>query len=289
MPPGRKPVLRTLGLSLILVANVFVFTPFTLYVGNLDEFSMPVWPMLALFGIPALALIGLLMIIGMVLGGAPYRRYTVLVATVGLLLWLQGNALVWEYGLLDGQNIDWTQGAWRGWVDSGIWVVAILAAMVFFRAAERPIVHAAVAVFGLQLVVLAYSGFQNADGLLAKSQATYSADALQEIQRFSSTQNVLHIILDGFQADVFDEITSNDVVGPHYRSALQGFTFFKDNLGAFPTTYMAVPAFMSGEIYRNHMPKKEFLHSVLAGRSIINLAFEAGYELDLATPTGCMA
>ena len=54
-------------------------------------------------------------------------------------------------------------------------------------------------------------------------------------------------------------------------------------MGAFPTTYMAVPAFMSGEIYRNHMPKKEFLHSVLAGRSIINLAFEAGYELDLVS------
>ena len=281
--PGRKPVLRTLGLLLILAANVFVFTPFTLYVGNLDEFSMPIWPMLALFGIPALALIGSLMIIGIVLGEASYRRYTVLVATVGLLLWLQGNALVWEYGLLDGQNIDWTQGAWRGWVDLGIWIVAILAAMVFYRAAERPILHAAVAVFGLQLLVLAYSGFQNADGLLAKSQVTHSADALQEIQRFSSTQNVLHIILDGFQADVFNEIISDDVIGPHYQSALQGFTFFKDNIGAFPTTYMAVPAFMSGEIYRNHIPKKAFLQSVLGGKSIINTAFEAGYELDLVS------
>ena len=148
-PAAKKPVLRTLGLSLILVANVFFLTPFTLYVGNLDEFSAPIWPMLGLYGIPALALTGLLMVIGMALGEARYRRYTVLIATASLLLWLQGNALVWEYGLLDGQNIDWDQGAWRGWVDLGIWTVAILAAMVFYRTAERPVVYAAVAVFAL--------------------------------------------------------------------------------------------------------------------------------------------
>ncbi len=279
-PTGKKPVLRTLGLSLILVANVFLFTPFTLYVGNLDEFSTPIWPMLALYGIPALALTGLLMALGMVLGEARYRRYTVLIATVGLLLWLQGNALVWEYGLLDGQNIDWNQGAWRGWVDLGIWMAAILAAMAFYRAAERPIVHAAIAVFALQLLVMAYTGFQKADGLLAKSEARHTADAFKKIRRFSSTQNVLHIILDGFQADVFNEITSNETVGQHYRSALQGFTFFKENMGAFPTTYMAVPALLSGVIYRNHMPKDEFLQTVLGDKSILNAVFDAGYEVD---------
>lgn len=282
-PSGKKPVLRTLGLLLILVANVFLFTPFTLYVGNLDEFTAPIWPMLALYGIPALAFTALLMVVGMFLGEARYRRYAVLIATLGLLLWLQGNLLVWEYGLLDGQNIDWTLGAWRGWVDLGIWIAAIVAAMVFYRAAERPIVHAAVAVFALQLAVLAYAGFQKADGLLAKSQVRQPADALKEVRRFSSGQNVLQIILDGFQADVFNEITSNEVVGQRYRSAMQGFTFFKDNMGAFPTTYMAVPALLGGVIYRNQMPKNEFLQKVLGGKSILNTVFAAGYEVDLVS------
>ena len=282
-PSGKKPVLRTLGLSLILVANIFLFTPFTLYVGNLDKFTAPIWPMLALYGIPALVLTALLMVIGMALGEARYRRYAVLIATLGLLVWLQGNALVWEYGLLDGQNIDWTQGTWRGWLDLGIWIAAILAAMVYYRAAERPIIHAAFAVFALQLVVLGYTGFQKVDGLLAKSQVTQPADALKEIQRFSSTQNVLQIILDGFQADVFNEITSNEFVGQHYRSVLQGFTFFKDNMGAFPTTYMAVPALLGGVIYRNQMPKNDFLQTVIGGKSIVNTVFEAGYEVDLVS------
>jgi hypothetical protein len=279
-PPGKKPVLKTLGLSLILVANVFLFTPFTLYVGNLDEFSTPIWPMLALYGVPALAITALLMVLGMAMGGDRYRRYTVLIATISLLLWLQGNALVWEYGLLDGQNIDWNLGAWRGWLDLGIWIAAILAAMVFYRTVERPIVHAAVVVFALQLVVLAYTGIQKADGLLAKSQARQSTNAFKQIRRFSSTQNVVHIILDGFQADVFDEIISNEIVGQHYRSALQGFTFFRENMGAFPTTYMAMPALLGGAIYRNHMPKNEFLQTVLGGKSILNAVFAAGYEVD---------
>ena len=47
-----------------------------------------------------------------------------------ILLWAQGNLMVWEYGLLDGRSIDWTKDTWRGWLDFSIWVGGFITAMV---------------------------------------------------------------------------------------------------------------------------------------------------------------
>ena len=281
--PSTQQILKTLGLSVILAANIFLFIPFTLYVGNLDEFVTPIWSILRLFSMPALIVIGLLIIAGMFMHEKSYRRYTVIIAVVGLLLWLQGYIMVWNYGIFDGSNIDWTRATWRGWIDLGIWISVMLFTMMFYHVVEKQIVHLVITIFSLQLIILVFTGIQNADGLLEKSKSRTSLDALQEICRFSSGQNVLHIILDGFQADVFKEIISRDKEGERYRSALEGFVFFEENMGVFPYTYLAEPAIVSGEIYRNHIPKHDFLKTVFSGKTILNSAFEAGYEVDLAS------
>ncbi len=279
----KHQIPKTLGLSIILTAHVFLFVPFTLYVGNLDEFVTPFWSILALYSIPALGILGLLMGFGAMLGEVAYRRYAVLIAAVGLLLWLQGNALVWEYGLLDGHFIDWTQGVWRGWIDAGIWVAAILAAINFYRVVERPVIYLAVAVFSLQLILLVFTGIQKANALQEKSDIRHSADALHEILRFAPEKNVLHIVLDGFQSDIFEHIMGDEIEGERYRSILQGFVFYKENMAVFPSTLMAVPALLGGQIYHNRVPKRGYLETVIGGKTILNSAFKAGYEVDIVS------
>jgi len=278
-----QQVLKTLGMPVILAANIFLFVPFTIYVGNLEEFTIPIWSIMRLFSIPAMIVIGLLIIMGGFMSKAGYRRYTVLLAVVGLLIWLQGSILVWKYGLLDGLNIDWTQATWRGWIDLGIWISVIILTMAFNHVIEKPVTYLAVTIFSLQLIILAFTGIQNADGLLEKAHSSSSPDALREIYRFSSGRNVLHIILDGFQADVFRDIISisDELEDGHYRSALDGFIFFEEHMGVFPSTYLSLPALLSGQIYRNHMLKRDFIKTVFGGKTILNSAFEKGYEVDL--------
>jgi len=104
------------------------------------------------------------------------------------------------------------------------------------------------------------------------------------MQRFSSRKNVLHIVLDGFQSDIFEEIVSDREDGARFRSALKGFVFFRENLGVFSYTHMTIPALLSGKIYRNHVPVKEFVEKTLGGKTILNAAYNAGYEIDLAAP-----
>jgi Sulfatase len=278
---NRRQVFKTFGLASILVANLFLFVPCTLYFGNSGEFVTPVWSILEVYFYLALLVVGLLIFLRGLLSSEYQRRYAVLIAVVGLLLWLQGNVFVWEYGLLDGQSIDWNHKVWRGWIDIGAWSSVILLSSIFYRVVEKPVIHIAFSVFFLQLVLLVFSSYQNADVLLKKMEASTSVDALREIHQFSSAQNVLLILLDSFQADVFKEIISHKTEGDQYQSALDGFVFFKENMGVFPGTYMSVPAILSGEIYRNHIPKGEFIKAVYGGKTILNSAFESGYEIDL--------
>ena len=281
--PTNKPVLTLLGVSTFVLVNAFVFVPFNLYIRNLNEFGSPVWSLLFLMALPVLALMAVIVIAGMFVPRRLYQRYCTLIAVVALLVWLQGNLLVWEYGLLDGSGIDWAVGTWRGWLDLAIWIGAIAGAMTFHRAAAKPIYYMAGGLFVLQLAVLAVDATRHASALSEKTRARNSADALRQLYRFSTQHNVLHIVLDGFQADVFEAITTPEVLGKPYRSAMNGFVFFKNNLGIFPTTYMTVPAILSGKVYRNEIAKDAYARATIGGKTILRSATEAGYEVDLAS------
>jgi len=275
-------ILLALALAAVLASNIFLFAPFLLYVGNLDEFAVSFSTILSLYIRPAIFVIGVLGLVGIILPTSIFRRYLILLAVISLLFWFQGYILVWEYGVLDGRAIDWTVSMWRGWLDLGIWLGAILIAMYFHRRIGKTIVFTAIAIFCLQITFSLITALQNASRLLAKSESKPSVSALNEIYRFSTRKNVLHIILDGFQSDVFEEIIDSGEDGKRLTSKLKGFVFFKEHLGIFPYTHMSVPAILSGEIYRNHIPKDEFLKNTLGGKTLLNAAHKAGYEVDLA-------
>lgn len=274
--------LLSLSLAAILASNIFLFTPFLLYVGNLNEFATSFSIILSLYVRPALFVIGTLGLVGIILPASIFPRYMNLLAVISLLIWLQGNIIAWDYGLLDGRAIDWQTGIWRGWLDLAIWLGSILTATYFYRRIGKAIVVAAVAVFFLQLTYSLIMAGQNSSQLLAKSKDKPTVGALKEIYRFSAHKNVLHLILDGFQSDVFEEIIDSGEEGKRFVARLKGFVFFREHLGLFPYTHMTVPAILSGKIYRNQIPKEEFLTKALGGNTLLNAAHRAGYEVDLA-------
>ncbi len=287
---GREwQTVKAMGLGAILASNIFLFAPFTLYVGNLDEFAVSFSTILSFYLRPALFLIAAFALVGVLLVPSIFGRYLALLAVIGVLLWFQANILVWDYGLLDGRPIVWAEGTWRGLVDLGVWIGAILLAMFFHRRLEKPVIHLAVAIFCLQLALSLFTAIQSASKLVAKSEIKVSASALPEMYRFSSHKNVLHVILDGFQSDVFEEIINDGEDGQRFVSALKGFVFFKDHMGVFPYTHMSVPAILSGKIYRNHIPRDKFLKEAIGGKTILSAAHDVGYEIDLAVSVSLLS
>lgn len=275
--PGAATVVPTCALVLL----VFVVLPGTLYVGNAQEFmTAPVSLALQLL-VPAMLLL-VTALLALRLGKRrDYSRFTSVTSALTLLAWIQAYLLVWDYGPLDGSPIDWGTATWRRWVDLPLWIAGLAAALGFHRRLATPLATAALAAVALQGGVLALDAFEQRKALALKQVQRAAANDLEAMARFSPDRNVLHIVLDSFQADVFKDIIEGPA-GLYVKPALNGFTFFEENLGTFPATYLALPALLSGQVYRNQVPQAEFMESVYAGKSILNAARGAGFEIDLA-------
>ena len=196
-----------------------------------------------------------------------------------ILLWIQGHFLVWEYGLLDGQNVEWSDHKWRGWVDGLLWVLLLSVACIFHRIIYKISTVACIAIMFIQLLNLGFESFQKREVWAANEGLSLSHPPPEEIYEFSSDQNVIQFILDAFQSDIFQEIIDGDP--DHYTTVLDGFTFFKETTGSFPTTYMSYPAILSGQNYKNQIPMPEFVKSIMSGKTVTNTLYYNGYEVDL--------
>ncbi len=274
--------------SVVLIANLFLFMPFTLYVGNGSEFTVSFGAILKVYLPLVTFLVGVLAFVAMLLPRSLYLVFLSLIATASILMWIQGNLLVWDYGLLDGRSIDWAADTSRGWLEIGIWVSVLVLTVVANRRLKQHIIRAALVVFFLQATVFAYNWMMYAPEKLASPDAQNTADVLSKIYQFSSKKNVVHIIADGFQSDIFAEIRSTGELGTRLTTALDGFTFFPEHMGVFPYTHMTIPAILTGQIYRNDLPIKEHMASTVGGESILSVANDAGYEIDLVVPEGAL-
>jgi Sulfatase len=268
-----------LSAALLIVSNLFVFGPATIYQANTEEMTIPLTSILKTLALPALAGLSILVLVGLLLRGKAHQIYASVLFACGLLVWLQGNFLVWNYGLLNGQGIDWAKNAWRGWADGTLWVGLLVLAVLFYRKVYRIATWGSAAVVAVLLVSLLITSLQNPETWAAKEKARRPLVPPEEIFEFSSRSNVIHLVLDGFQSDIFSELVAGNF--DYYSRSLQGFTFFQEALGCFPTTYMSVPAFLSGRVYKNDLPMRRFVNEVNQGKTIFNELYDRGYETHL--------
>ena len=258
--------------------QILLFGTYTIYTGNTDEFSAPFWR-LAVHWLPVLASIVVGLIgFGFLISENWFRRYVVVLLSFGVLTWLQGGVLLANYGAFTGEALDWELHAWRGPYEIGLWVVGsigmVAASRLFFGIAP----FASQLLIVLQVLVLIGSAVQSR----ADVTTTFShrPDFVFELSR---TQNVIHIVLDAFQSDVFHEILKND---PAVVDSLSGFVFFADHAGAFPTTAASIPAMLTGEVYRNREPIELFVQRRTAQQSLFGVLQEHGFDTDAVSIHG---
>ena len=153
------------------------------------------------------------------------------------------------------------------------WAAALLVSLVFFRPISRLAPFASLVFLGVQTLAIAASG-----GESDAAQRARWAEPPAAIYQFSATRNVIHVVLDEFQADVFNDIFQQD------RAALDrqfaGFQYFVDHAGSFPTTSFSMPAMLAGQEYRNQKPAPEFIREAFKQSSVFEKVSTAGYDVD---------
>ena len=123
MRVNGKPGIVTISIAALLFSlTLGFFAPLTIYFTNVREFQFSFYESL-----PYLAAISFLLFIltGLLLLFFRNRLRELgisLIFAFAFLAWLQGNVLLWEYGLFDGKDITWSKHVLPSLVDSIVWL-----------------------------------------------------------------------------------------------------------------------------------------------------------------------
>lgn len=259
--------------ALLVPLQLLLFGPHTLYSNNVQEFSAPFWSLIVHVA-PAIAIVGgALTLIGVLLPARLFQHYVVALVALGVMVWAQGNLMVGDYGVLNGQDLDWSGHAWRNRYELALWILVPVVSVIFARKMFSTAVFASRILIALQIVLMAYTAAQADPEARAKWEG--APEAIFEI---SSQQNVFHFVLDGFQSDAFGDILKAERA--EIDRQYSGFTFFKNHMGAFPTTIVSIPAMLTGSVYRNQEPMRRFIAKEFKRASIFRTMRDQGFQVD---------
>jgi hypothetical protein len=254
----------------LFAATLIVCLPGQVFLANPTEFpmafsdAMPPIVVLGLAGAFASAVVLLALPRGRVRETA-----VVLVFAVSCLAWVQSH-LPWPYGIADGRAIDWSAFRRHGLLDIAVWGAAVTAA-VWFRQRLVP----AVATASLVLALIQVSAL-SIDA--ARIPHRWIDDVtFDESSRFafSPDRNVIILVIDTFQTDLFQELLDEDA---SIADRLAGFTYFRNATGGFPSTAAAIPLILTGRYYDNTEPFQDFVRATYRTASLQSALTGEGFD-----------
>ncbi|MCP4953319.1 MAG: hypothetical protein GY922_15870 [Proteobacteria bacterium] len=223
--------------------------PLEIYLHNSHEFtSTPAELVSFLF---ALAILQAMLVMALLLV-LPNMLKSLLVRVVAFMVigfWLISNFLYPDYGQFDGALLNIEPRGTLAFVQTFVLFALLL---VVARVGTRVLFGLTTIVFFAALAsgIAGFSAYEEPEGQVV------TAEFPESLTGFSPTRNVLHVVLDELGSELLNETLEQDKT---IRESLDGFTVFSNALSVYPTTEMSIQAMMTGEVYRNEMPKRDFI------------------------------
>ena len=274
-PSKRSTTAILLSVS-FFVLTLFLFTPARIYAGNFMEFSFGFRQSMAFFLIFSLVLILMLFTAFLMLCRQQQtRRVAVSVLFVlAFLAWLQGNIILWQYGLLNGKEIEWKNLIRYGIIDSIVWTVLIAFSLLKPDLVFRVSRLGSLALITVQLLSVALAWISMPKDQSFRKQETNA----NSLFLFSEHVNVVVLVLDTFQSDIFRDIIQEH---PDLKSSFDGFTYFRNSLAGSDGTSVSIPNMLTASNYDNSMPYLDFVKKSFLDNSLPKSLKKYGFSIDL--------
>lgn len=279
--PGGPTQIRAKDVSplpaaALFVLTILVFVPAHVYLVNRSAVVVLLREVLAVT-------VGLALIVGLILAGllklCPARLrqiITVLVIGVSFLCWIHAYCLVWPYEVMDGGAIPWGNYTGRAYIDAALWIV-VLGLLLKFARSLYP--RAAIISAGLLAIQFVSLGITATKAYVSPLDFFKHYYVTQEpVFEYSTERNVVLILLDEFQSDIFAETV---LAQAELRAHFNGFTYFPDTTAGANYTELALPAIMTGRMYDNSIPRDQFLREAYLEHSLPATLRKAGFAVHL--------
>jgi len=286
---ARKKEKSPIALSLfagILIAFIISFQiPVEIYLNNIQEYLVST---LSIFAILFTAFVIFVAVISSLLlfpSSFFRKKYSAVLGTVSLLVWFTGSFLFGEYGTFDGRGLSINTTSFFAIGELVVWGLLIALSLVYSSKIRILQYYAVTTILVLNILL---TGYQLTSYFI--TQKDFIKNKILPIPKnksfpeslltFSTKGNVIHILVDELQSTIVEKLIEDD---PSISEKLDGFKFFPNTAANYPTTVMAIPAMLSGRIYKNNMDRDEFIMEAMNTNNIITSLKDAGYKIDIHT------
>lgn len=267
--------------ALLLTFTFFVFGPCELYMSNSQSLWFEIFDIIPVISVAALAFIAVLFAVYRFFPNKARRFFCFAIWGLGMAFYLQGNYLQLRYGLLDGSEVDWSgYFLWGGLVNTAVWCVCIVAS-ILMACIKKPITGrilrvTACLIIVVQIVTICVLDFN----LRADDDAEDYAVTTKGMLSVSGNENIVIFLLDTFDAGIMDELIETD---PEFFRAFEGFTYYNNTVGMYPTTKGALPHILTGIPYKNEVPYRRYVNRAFERTGLYGLLDRSNYKMGLYT------
>lgn len=289
----KKTYIKTITvLSLAFTYMLMLYAPLEVFLSNTTEFWFDIFDLLSIVVPCFLVAITMSVVIGILLFKLMYGRadnFLCLIIcgvfSVFLAMYVQGNYIPRDYGLLNGTPIDFSQFKSYGIASLIIWPLILLLCIGLFvivvlvkknrDAFCKFIMYIAIAVM-IMLSVGLVSLFPSAKKLINDQELVVTNNGEFDV---TSDKNIIVFVLDTFDGNYFRELLEEDE--SKYANMLQDFTFYENSLGGYNATQFSVPLMLTGEWFEYQQDWNEFIEDAYAKTPLFSALKDNNYKVGI--------
>lgn len=203
------------------------------------------------------------------------------VLALNIYLYIQGNFIPRNYGLLDGVEIDWKM--YTGYANASIILIvicAVAAVVGFFLLKERLFLvgkYTAIFLLLVQIITMGALAIQYPDTATTNSPRIVTKENLLN---FSKDENIVIFVLDAFDSSYMMEALNGEKK-EFSNYVLKDFTYYPDTVGAYPSTRGALPLIFTGVWNDNSEKYRDYIKSAFDETEIYDMLTENEFIINL--------
>ena len=262
---------------------LFLFEPLLMFINNQNDFWFDISILLhhsfLLFLIVFAALFIFFLIIYKI-----NKKIFYFVALAFFILfacsYVQGNYLVGNLPLLDGEKIIWSGHLVDNIITIVVWIVAIVTIVLTCRkiGSEKLLKYTGYisGVIFIMLFVSLLTVLINYKPSIYKIMTV--ASTYDNLDEYSTDKNYIILVLDACDSRTFNKALEED---PNTKDLLKDFTYYPDTMSMHPFTLESVPLILTGETYHNESSLSEYTTKSYKNSYLFKMLRDNDYDINV--------
>lgn len=267
---------------------VFIFAPFEIFLSNKSNFDFSIYELFpfAALGIFFCSIGAVLIMMFIARINCKLAEYVVgIVFALLVAAYIQGNFLRTDYGLLNGEAVNWSAYPIDMCASIVLWCGLIVCVFVcvkkFGYVKMEPffkticICICIIQAVTLVTLLITTDGFEKKEVVAVTDKNEFC---------MSEKENLIVLVLDTFDSRALDTILL-DEEADEYKTILEDFTFFRNTVGNYVFTDVALPHIITGNYYSSDTKYGDYIEESYNHSTLLSHLSENNWQMGIYTLT----